>query len=99
MLYNGGQQHEEDQSEDPYSLFLFAMRSPKTREKCIGRLRMFFDFTKIKKGSMEGRCLDFYKKAKEDNTWAYRSVIQYLQKQKERYERKEITAGRTVFKQ
>ena len=29
---------------DPYSMFLFTMRSPKTREKCTGRLRMFFDF-------------------------------------------------------
>lgn len=26
---------------DPYSTFLFAMRSPKTKEKVIGRLRMF----------------------------------------------------------
>jgi hypothetical protein len=33
---------------DPYSMFLFAMRSPKTREKCTGRLRMFFDFLDIK---------------------------------------------------
>jgi hypothetical protein len=33
--------------QDPYSMFLFAMRSPKTREKCIGRLRMFFDFLDI----------------------------------------------------
>jgi hypothetical protein len=29
---------------DPYSVFIFAMRSPKTREKCIGRLAAFFDF-------------------------------------------------------
>ena len=35
---------------DSYSMFLFAMRSPKTREKCTGRLRMFFDFIDIPTG-------------------------------------------------
>jgi hypothetical protein len=29
----------EESSIDPYSIFLFAMRLPKTREKCTGRLR------------------------------------------------------------
>jgi hypothetical protein len=33
-------------------MFLFAMRSPKTREKCTGRLRMFFDFLGIPGESM-----------------------------------------------
>jgi hypothetical protein len=83
----------EDQTEDPYSLFLFAMRSPKTREKCIGRFRMFFDFINISEGPMENRCLVFYERATEDPRWAYRSIIRYLQTQKERCERKEITAG------
>jgi hypothetical protein len=32
---------------DPYSMFLFTMRSSKTREKCTGRLHMFFDFIGI----------------------------------------------------
>jgi hypothetical protein len=43
MLSNEGQR-EGDQAEDPYSLFLFTLRSPKTREKCVGRLRMFIYF-------------------------------------------------------
>ena len=37
-----------ESSTDSYSTFLFAMRSPKTREKCTGRLRMFFDFIGIR---------------------------------------------------
>jgi hypothetical protein len=37
---------------DPYSMFLFAMRSPKTQEKCTGRLRIFFDFLGIPGESM-----------------------------------------------
>jgi hypothetical protein len=39
----GREEEEEREEEDPYSLFLYGMRSPKTREKCVGRLRMFFD--------------------------------------------------------
>ncbi len=41
-------------------MFLFAMRSPKTREKCKGRLRMFFDFVGILPGEdMEDRSKAF----------------------------------------
>ena len=37
---------------DPYSVFLFGMRSPKTKEKVVTKLRYFFDFNEIKEGSM-----------------------------------------------
>ena len=84
---------EGEHEEDPYSLFLYGMRSPKTKEKCVGRLRMFFDSINIMEGPIERRSSTFYKRAKEDHAWVYRSIIQYLQKQEERYERKEITAG------
>jgi len=98
ILSKGEKEREEEreekaEEEDPYSLFLYGMRSPKTREKCVGRLRMFFDSINITDGPMQRRSLTFYKKAKGDHAWVYRSIIQYLQKQKERYERKEITAG------
>jgi hypothetical protein len=79
---------------DPYSMFLFAMRSPKTREKCTGRLRMFFDFLGILPGqAMEERSKAFCKKAKSDDGWTFSSIIQYLQELKERVEAKQITAG------
>jgi hypothetical protein len=40
----------------PYASFLFGLRSARTKEKCIGRLRMFFDFLEITPdGSMEDR--------------------------------------------
>jgi hypothetical protein len=87
---------EESSTTDPYSMFLFAMRSPKTREKCTGRLRMFFDFIGIPGDSMVERSKVFCERAKNnDNSrgWAFSSIIQYVQHQKERAERKEITAG------
>lgn len=82
-----------DENTDPYSLFLYAMRSPKTKEKCIGRLRMFLDHINIPGDSMETRCKLFCEQAKVDTSWAFRNIVSYLQKQKERVENKEITAG------
>ncbi len=80
--------------QDPYSMFLFAMRSPKTREKCIGRLRMFFDFLDILPGrSMEERSKAFCEKSESIDGWVFSCIVQYLQKLKERVETKEITAG------
>jgi hypothetical protein len=54
---------------------------------------MFFDFIGIPAGSMAERSKAFCEKAKYDNGLAFSSVVQYLQKQKERVERKEISAG------
>ena len=83
----------EIETQDPYSMFLFAMRSPKTRKKCTGRLRMFFDFLGIApiKGTMTERSKVFCEKAKNDSSWVFSAIIQYLQQLKERVERKEIT--------
>ncbi len=84
----------EIENQDPYSMFLFAMRSPKTREKCTGRLRMFFDFIDILPGeTMIERSKYFCERAKSNNAWAFSCIVQYLQKLKERVEAKEITAG------
>ena len=42
---------------------------------------------------MAERSKAFCDRAKYDNGWAFSSIVQYLQKQKERVERKEISAG------
>jgi hypothetical protein len=54
---------------------------------------MFFHDIYIPEESMETRCSLFCKQAKEDGNWAFRNIISYLQKQKERVENREITAG------
>ena len=32
---------------DPYSLFIFALNSPSTKEKCVPRLNKFFEFMNL----------------------------------------------------
>ncbi len=80
--------------QDPYSVLLFAMKSPKTREKCTGRLRMFFDYVGILSGDeMIKRSKAFCEKSRSDNGWAFSCIVQYLQQLKERVEVKEISTG------
>lgn len=74
-------------------MFIFAMRSPKTKEKVVGRLRMFFDYIGIHEDSIEEQCKAFVEKGITDNTWIFTNLVEYLRYQKERVEKKEISAG------
>ncbi len=40
---------------DPWSIFLYGMKAPMTREKYRGRLAKFFDFIGLTEGTMEER--------------------------------------------
>jgi integrase len=85
---------------EPYRDFLFAINSPVTRERYSTRLRSFFVHIGIEGSTMEERCRKFVEKVKEseengNSKWAYASVIKFLQYQKDRYDKKEIT-GSTV---
>jgi len=77
---------------DPYSLFIFAFNSPSTKEKSVPRLNKFFEFIGIT-GTLQEKCAIFAKNAAGQQTWAVVSVIKYLQMNKNRVERKEITAA------
>src|SRR5215213_7252435 len=87
---------------DPYSMFIFAMNAPQTREKYTTRLKRFFDFidlpdynSNVTTTPIEERCKYFVEKAKNDQKWLLNNVLKFLLVQKERVERKEIT-GATV---
>jgi hypothetical protein len=85
---------------EPYQDFLFAMNSPVTRERYSTRLRSFFVYIGIEGTTMEERCRRFVAKVKENegignSKWAYACVVKFLQHQKDRYDKKEIS-GSTV---
>lgn len=77
---------------DPYSLFIFGINSPLTKEKYVPRLNKFFDFINLE-GTIQEKCVSFAKNAADDSYWTVASVIKYLQMIKERIEKKEITAA------
>jgi integrase len=84
----------ENEVTDAYSLFVYAIRTQITRDYYLRRLRTFFDFIRLLPNSnIEDRCNRFAEKAIKDNKWTFSKIISFLQFQKERVEREEITAA------
>lgn len=83
----------QENASDPYSLYVYSLKSPVTRERYTFRLGKFFGFLGIE-GSISERCRLFVEKAR-DAGWLMESVMRFFQHQKERVERKEIS-GATV---
>jgi hypothetical protein len=86
---------EQNQSLSPYAMFKYSIRSELTRKYYERRLRKFFDFIQFEIGlkEMEKRCNDFTEKGKGNTTWTLNQIILFLQFQKERVEKEEITAA------
>jgi integrase len=83
---------ESSKSADPWTLYLYAMRSPATKEKYLIRLGKFLNFLNLQ-GKLEDKARAFAEKGKADSTWAFNGILKFIQFQKERFNRKEITAG------
>jgi hypothetical protein len=77
-----------------YSLFVYAIRTQITRDYYLRRLRTFFDYIKLLPNeSIERRCNHFAAMATKDQRWTFSTIIGFLQYQKDRVERDEITAA------
>jgi integrase len=88
------EEQEQEDNVDPYTLFVYGIRSPYTKESYFRRLRGFFDAINLDKGRIfEDRCNTFAYKGRNNSSWAFNNIIRFLYCQKERVERKEITAG------
>jgi hypothetical protein len=87
-------QAQKEEYTDPYSMFVYTIRSPYTKESYFRRLRRFFDAIEFCKGeTMDKRCNTFAYKGRNVSNWAFSNILKFLQSQKERVERKEITGG------
>jgi integrase len=86
----------QDQKESVWSLFLYAMKSPVTRQKYVGRIDKFFDFLELDGSTVEQKSTVFLRRALQDgNAWVFSSILHFMRHQLERNNRKEIT-GSTV---
>ncbi len=89
-------ENQNDQELDPWSLYLYAMKSPVTREKYQKRLEKFFDFVNIEGITVEEKSnvfVDLVKK--EGNGWLFNQVLRFMRFQLDRFNKKEIT-GSTI---
>ncbi len=81
---------------DLWSLYLYALKSPSSREKYSKRLEKYFDYLGLDGSSIEEKSLGFVGRLEnEGNDWVFNSVLKYMQILLDRVNRKEIT-GATV---
>jgi hypothetical protein len=80
---------------DPWSLFIYAMKAPMTRNRYQIRLAKFLTFIGITGNTVQERSKAFAKMGKDDSIWALNSVLKFVQFQKDRVDKKEIS-GATV---
>jgi integrase len=81
---------------DPYSLFVYAIRSPVRKKKYESRLCKFFDFMNLlQESSMQERCKEFVIKGSDDAAWVSNNILKFIQIQKQRLEQKQIS-GATI---
>jgi hypothetical protein len=79
---------------DAYSLFLYAFRSSVTKDCYLRRMKIFFNYINLLPNSnLEEQCNLFAAKGLEDHKWAFNNIIKFLQYQKERVEKTEISGG------
>jgi hypothetical protein len=92
MLIEG--QEQSNEKANAYSLFLYAVRSPLTRDYYLRRLRIFFNHINLlPNDTMEDRCNLFAASGIKDPNWAFHCIIKFLQSQRERVEKAEITSA------
>jgi hypothetical protein len=77
---------------DAWTLFLYALKAPATKEKYIPRLIKFLDFSGYQ-GTKEEKARAFAAQAKADPVYAFNCVLKFFQSKREQIDRKEIAIG------
>jgi hypothetical protein len=80
---------------DPWSLYIYAMKAPMTRDRYQTRLAKFLDFIGMIGATLEERARVFAKRGKDDSNWSLNNILKFVQFQKDRVDKKEIS-GATV---
>jgi hypothetical protein len=78
-------------------MFKFSIRSELTRKYYERRIRTFFNFIDFcHDKNMEERCNSFAETMKSDSNWGLNNIIRFLQFQKERTQKNEITPATMI---
>ncbi|MGH9983759.1 MAG: hypothetical protein ACRD8W_07365 [Nitrososphaeraceae archaeon] len=80
---------------EPWSLFIYAMKAPMTRDRYQTRVAKFFEFIGIHGTTIEEKARNFVTKAQNDINWAFNSIMKFTYFQRQRVDTKEIS-GATV---
>ena len=78
---------------NPWTLYLYAMKSPVTRDKYQKRLGKFFEFLGLEGDTIEQKSRVFVDLARRDSNWTFNNVIRFVQFQNSRVTKKEISGA------
>jgi hypothetical protein len=82
---------EEQQQQDPITMFLYALRLQKQEESGHCRLKIFLDFLKLDGTTKEEKAKQFMIKARQSPQWAQDIFMEFIAFQIERVRRNEIS--------
>jgi len=78
--------------QDPWSLYLYAMKSPITSQKYQKRLSSFLKYIGLP-GIIEEQARLFAQRGSRDSNWAFNCILKFIKHELERVNRKEIRPG------
>jgi hypothetical protein len=84
------QEQEQPREQNPITVFSYTSRAPETKRQYPQRLRTYLNFLKLE-GPLEEQAKQFLSKARQNQQLAHNSLMQFIEFQKERCERKEIS--------
>jgi hypothetical protein len=88
------EQKEENETLNPYSNFLYALKSPEVRRQYPKLLKIFLDTIKFQLDKpLEERVYLLFQESVAKTKWLETKIIRFVEYQKQRVERKEIAAG------
>ena len=74
---------------NPWTLYLYAMKSPVTRDNYQKRLGKLFDFLGLEVRTIEEKSRVFVEMARKDNSnWTFNNILQFIQFQNNKVKRK-----------
>ncbi|MDN5847265.1 MAG: hypothetical protein L0H53_13445 [Candidatus Nitrosocosmicus sp.] len=84
----------DNEQSDIWELYLFALKSPQTREKYKGRINKFFDFVGVSGDTVEAKSIDFVNKSRAGGSqWVFNHILKFMKYQLTRVEHKEIVGS------
>jgi hypothetical protein len=81
---------EEEEYQDPLSVFMYALKAPEMRRQWPRRLKVLLDFLKLDGITMEEKAKQFMIKARLNQQWAQDNMMKFIAFQIERTRRNEI---------
>jgi hypothetical protein len=80
----------EEKLEDPLANFLYALKAPETKRQYPRRFKVFLDFLQLD-GTFEEQTREFLIRARQNGRWVQDNFMRFIQFQKERAKREEIS--------